>query len=112
VEWYVGNGGRDRAGLKVEDPTLYELVSRLIPESKIVPVTANVAHQTREQMEQIVRDNNPEWWKREQQRQAAAARDSSRRGAAPQGGGAAQQQPCVPQRTTPDGAERTSSRIR
>src|SRR5690348_18113374 len=30
VEWYVGNGGRERAGLKAEDPTLYELVSRLI----------------------------------------------------------------------------------
>jgi hypothetical protein len=113
VEWYVGNGGRDRAGLKAEDPTLYELVSRLIPESKIVPVTANVAHQTREQMEQTVRDRNPDWWKREQQRQAAALRDSTRRGAAPQGGGAPPQQPsCVPQRTTPDGVDWTSSRIR
>jgi len=111
VEWYVGNGGRERAGLKAEDPTLYELVSRLIPESKIVPVTANVAHQTREQMEQTVRDHNPEWWKREQERQAAAARDSTRRSAGPQGA-APQQPPCVPQRPTPDGAEWTSSRIR
>ena len=105
VEWYVGNGGRDRAGLKTEDPTLYEVVSRLIPENKYVPVTANVANRTRDQMEQYVRDRNPEWWAREQQREAARARsstgaDSARRAAAASGG-APPQPPCVPQPTTP-----------
>ena len=35
VEWYVGNGGRDRAGLKQADPRLYDVVSRLIPENKL-----------------------------------------------------------------------------
>ena len=80
VEWYVGNGGRDRAGLKAEDPTLYELVSRLIPESKSLPVRANVAHRTRDEMERYVRERNPEWWAREQARQAsAAARDTTTR---------------------------------
>ena len=105
VEWYVGNGGRDRAGLKAEDPTLYEVVSRLIPENKYVPVTANVANRTRDQMEQYVRDRNPEWWSREQQREAQRARsspgaDSARRAAAASGG-APPQPPCVPQPTTP-----------
>jgi hypothetical protein len=97
VEWYVGNGGRDRKGLKEVDPTLYELVSRLIPESKFLPVRANVANQTREQMEQSVRDRNPEWWAREQQRQAA---DSTRRAAGGRGGGGggppAAAPPCIP----------------
>jgi 4-hydroxy-tetrahydrodipicolinate synthase len=101
VEWYVGNGGRDRAGLKAADSTLYQLVSRLIPESKRVPVTANVANRTRDQMEAYARDHNPEWWSREQQRQSASARgDSARRagGAAPPTAG--QQQPCVPTTST------------
>ena len=100
VEWYVGNGGRDRAGLKQVDPTLYNLVSRLIPEDKRVPVRANVANRTRDEMERYVRDNNPEWWAREQQRQAEASRlaargDSTRR--APAAGAAPP--PCVPTAT-------------
>ena len=103
VEWYVGNGGRDRAGLKQVDPTLYEVVSRLIPETKVLPVRANVANRTRDEMERYVRDRNPEWWAREQQRQAEAAsrapaRDTTRR--APQG---AAPPPCVPRTaTTPE----------
>ena len=104
VEWYVGNGGRDRAGLKATDSTLYELVSRLIPESKRVPVTANVANRTRDQMESYTRDHNPEWWAREQQRQAASARGDSARRTAGGGAGAppvgAQPQPCVPTTST------------
>ena len=85
VEWYVGNGGRDRAGLKQVDPRLYDVVSRLIPENKVVPVRANVANRTRDEMERYVREQNPEWWTREQQRQAeanrlAAQRDTTRRG--------------------------------
>lgn len=72
VEWYVGNGGRDRNDLKAVDPTLYELVSRLIPENKFLPARANVANHTREAMDRMVREQNPEWWSREQQRQAAA----------------------------------------
>jgi len=100
VEWYVGNGGRDRAGLKQVDPTLYNLVSRLIPEDKRVPVRANVANRTRDEMERYVRDHNPEWWAREQQRQAEASRlaargDSTRR--APAAGAAPP--PCVPTAT-------------
>jgi hypothetical protein len=87
VEWYVGNGGRDRAGLKAEDPTLYEVVSRLIPERRFLPVRANVANRTRDDLERYVRERNPEWWEREQQRQAEAARrapsDSARRAGAP-----------------------------
>jgi hypothetical protein len=99
VEWYVGNGGRDRKGLKETDPRLYEVVSRLIPESKFLPVRANVANQTRDEMERYVREHNPDWWAREQQRQAARA-DSTRRpagggGGAPAGG----PPPCVPQQT-------------
>ena len=102
VEWYVGNGGRDRAGLKAADPTLYEVVSRLIPESKQVPPTANVAHRTRDEMERMVREQNPEWWSREQQRDAqrvagrggsSAAADSARRASAAAAG---QEPPCVP----------------
>ena len=108
VEWYVGNGGKDRAELKTVDPTLYEVVSRLIPESKIIPATANVAHRTRDEMEQYVRDRDPEWWTREMQRQAAA--DSARRagrGGGGGGGGGAQEPPCVPQtgaKVTPSSA--------
>ena len=83
VEWYVGNGGKDRAGLKVEDPRLYELISRLIPEDRYLPVRANVANRTRAQMDSLVHARNPEWWAREQQRQAkAAGRDSTRAGGA------------------------------
>ena len=97
VEWYVGNGGRDRAGLKAADSTLYELVSRLIPEKKLLPQRANVANRTRDDLERLVRERNPEWWDREQVRQAeaarrAAARDSAQRGNAPQNA----PQPCVP----------------
>jgi hypothetical protein len=100
VEWYVGNGGRERAGLKAEDPALYEVVSRLIPESKLVPARANVANHTRAEMDRSVRERNPDWWTREQQRQAVAARgstrgDSARRAAAP----APAAPPCVPQAT-------------
>jgi hypothetical protein len=78
VEWYVGNGGRDRAGLEAVDPALYEAVSRLIPEDKLLPVRANVAHRTRDEMEQYVHARNPDWWEREQQRRAAAERRVSR----------------------------------
>ena len=80
VEWYVGNGGRDRKDLLAEDPTLYELVSRLIPPNKYLPVRANVANRTRAEMASYVRDRNPEWWQREQEREqsrAAARRDST-----------------------------------
>jgi hypothetical protein len=105
VEWYVGNGGRDRAGLKAEDPRLYELVSRLIPENKALPVRANVANRTREDLERYVREHNPEWWAREEARQAATRADSTRRagqaaqgGAGGAGGGAP---PCVPGTTLP-----------
>jgi hypothetical protein len=98
VEWYVGNGGRDRAGLKAEDPRLYDVVRRLIPEDKILPVRANVANRTREEMEQYVRERNPEWWAREQARRAdaasrAPARDTTRRAGPP---AAAATPPCVP----------------
>jgi len=98
VEWYVGNGGRERAGLKTEDPALYEVVRRLIPETRLVPVRANVANRTREDMDRYVRERNPEWWTREQQRQAESARrvaarpDSARRA----GAAAPAPQPCVP----------------
>jgi hypothetical protein len=102
VEWYVGNGGRDRAGLKQVDPTLYQLVSRLIPENKMVPVRANVANRTRDDMERYVREHNPEWWAREQQRQAemaarAAGRDTTRRAGPPPGANATPT--CVPTAT-------------
>jgi hypothetical protein len=98
VEWYVGNGGKERAALKATDPALYEVVSRLIPENKLLPVTANVADRTRDAMDRYVREHNPTWWEREQQRQsetrrATAARgDTTRRGAAP-----VAEPPCVPQ---------------
>lgn len=89
VEWYVGNGGRDRAGLEAVDPALYRVVSRLIPEDKFLPARANVANRTRDDMEEYVRARNQEWWQREQQRRAdarlrAAARgDSAQRSNAP-----------------------------
>ncbi len=104
VEWYVGNGGRERAGLKATDPALYDVVSRLIPENKLVPARANVANHTRDEMDRSVRERNPEWWAREQERQAATARnatrgDSARRAGAAAGGAAAAAPPCVPQPT-------------
>jgi hypothetical protein len=103
VEWYVGNGGRDRAGLKAEDPTLHALVSRLIPENKFLPVRANVANRTRDDMERLVRERNPAWWTREQARQAdstryAAARADSIRRAVPP---SAAPPPCVPSAPVP-----------
>ena len=105
VEWYVGNGGRDRAELKATDPTLYDVVSRLIPENKIVPGRANVAARPRAEMDRAVREQNPEWWTREQKRIAdstarlAARGDSGRRGGGPAQAGA--NPPCVPQVPTP-----------
>jgi hypothetical protein len=103
VEWYVGNGGRERAGLKAEDPTLYELISRLIPEKRYLPVRANVANRTRAQMDSYVREHNPEWWSREQQRMAEEARrDSAGRGDARTGATRQRERttppPCVPQK--------------
>ena len=80
VEWYVGNGGRDRAALKATDPALYDVVSRLIPEDKVLPVRANVAHRTRDDMEQYVSARNPEWWEREQERRAQAEQRAVARG--------------------------------
>ncbi|MEX2285235.1 MAG: hypothetical protein WEE89_22305 [Gemmatimonadota bacterium] len=87
VEWYVGNGGRDRAALKAEDPTLYELIIRLIPENKHLPVRANVAARSREEMGRIVQENNPEWWDREQKRLAAERTANAGRGGRAGGGG-------------------------
>jgi hypothetical protein len=102
VEWYVGNGGRERAGLKAEDPTLYELISRLIPEDKYLPVRANVANRTRAQLDSYVREHNPEWWPREQQRMAEEARrDSTGRGDVRAGSTRQRERttpPCVPQK--------------
>jgi len=102
VEWYIGNGGRDRADLKAEDPTLYDLISRLIPEDREVPLRANVARRSREDLERYVHETNPEWSQREQRRQqeAAAARGAggARGGRGGAGGrGAAQAPPtCTP----------------
>lgn len=98
VEWYIGNGGRDRADLKAEDSTLYELVSRLVPEHKLVPQRANVANRTRDDLERLVRERNPEWWEREQVRQAEAARRAAARADSAQRGNALRNppQPCVP----------------
>jgi hypothetical protein len=81
LEWYVGNGGRNRADLKAEDPRLYELISRLIPEDKELPVRANVARQNSRDMEEYVRTRNPDWWQRETERQAAAAAAAAQRNA-------------------------------
>ena len=97
VEWYVGNGGRDRAALKTADPTLYELVSRLIPENKHLPGRANVASRSRNDLNEYVRQRNPEWWQREQQR-LAAGRSNANPPAAPSSQGP-QPAPCVPQAT-------------
>ena len=98
VEWYVGNGGKERAGLKVEDPQLYALITRLIPEDKYVPVRANVANRTRAELESYVREHNPAWWARDQQHQAEVAghSDSTRAGARA-GGPRAAVPACVPQ---------------
>lgn len=100
VEWYIGNGGRERAALKEADPRLYELVSRLIPEDRHVPVRANVAKRTREEMAEYVRQRNPEWWQREQdrEREREAARRAEGRGGAARTGGAGAA-PCTPQTT-------------
>jgi hypothetical protein len=84
VEWYIGNGGRDRADLRATDPTLYELISRLIPEDRDLPMQANVAKRSRLEMDRLVRENNPEWWQREQQRQQERL---AARGGRGQGGG-------------------------
>ena len=96
--WYIGNGGRDRAALKAEDSTLYELVSRLIPEHKTVPQRANVANRTRDDLERLVRERNPEWWEREQVRQAEAERRAAARADSVRRGNAqpTTPQPCVP----------------
>jgi hypothetical protein len=94
VEWYLGNGGRDRAGLKAEDPTLYELVSRLIPENKLLPVRANVANRTRDEMDRYVQEHDAAWWEREQRRQAEAHGDSAR--TATPAARTAAAQPCRP----------------
>ena len=81
VEGYVGNGGRDRADLMEIDPTLYELISRLIPEDRYLPVRANVANRTREEMNRLVQTRNPEWWPcdQERERERLAARGRRRR---------------------------------
>ncbi|HZD03488.1 MAG TPA: hypothetical protein VE173_01180, partial [Longimicrobiales bacterium] len=92
VEWYVGNGGRDRAALAEEDPLLYELVSRLIPEGSHLPPRANVAARSREEMNELVRSRNPEWWGRDQARMQA--RQEGRGGRA--GGGRSRTPECVP----------------
>ena len=98
VEWYVGNGGRDRTALKATDPTLYQLISRLIPEDKTMPVQANVAKRTRDEMARLVQEWNPQWWQREQKRVAAEQARSAGRGGrgGTAGGAAAGPPPCVP----------------
>jgi hypothetical protein len=107
VEWYVGNGGRQRADLRSADSTLYELVSRLIPENRYLPARANVAARTRAQMDSLVEARNPEWWLRERQRQAeAASQDSTRRAA---GGEAARR---TRRTATPQCVPRSSSGAR
>jgi uncharacterized membrane protein YgcG len=88
VEWYIGNGGRDRADLKAEDPVLYELISRLIPEDRDVPVRANVAKRARAEMVEYVQQRNPEWWEREQARQEEQGRGRGGRGGGGGGRGA------------------------
>lgn len=100
VEWYVGNGGRDRAALKAEDPGLYDVVRRLIPENKLLPVRANVANRTREDLERYVREHNPEWWVREAQRQAESARGSARDSTGRTPPAPAPASPCVPPRAS------------
>jgi hypothetical protein len=106
VEWYIGNGGRDRAALKAEDPRLYELIARLIPESKEVPLQANVAKRTRAEMEAFVREHNPAWWAREQQRERERAERERVQGDSTQARGRAGTSQagwpaCVPQTARP-----------
>ena len=106
VEAYVGNGGSHRrAELKATDPRLYELITRLIPEDRHLPVRANVANRTRPELAEYVQQRNPEWWQREQQRQQAAAQNrgggqpGAAGGNAPTragGGGGAAPQTCTP----------------
>ncbi len=96
VEWYVGNGGKDRADLKKIDPRLYELISRLIPPDKYLPVTANVADRTRQQMNEYVEEHNPDWWTREQQRAAERGSRAGRGGRAGRSGQATPPKRCVP----------------
>ncbi|MCJ7628091.1 MAG: hypothetical protein MUO50_06845, partial [Longimicrobiales bacterium] len=70
VERYVGSGGdHRRAELKAEDPILFELITRLIPEGHYLPPQANVANRTREELNDYVQTRNPDWWVREQERQ-------------------------------------------
>jgi len=78
LEWYLEVGGRDRAELKEVDPRVYELFARLIPEDRFLPGRANVADRTREEMNELVQELNPEWWEREQERQQA--REAARQG--------------------------------
>ena len=87
-----------RVEFQAEDSTLYELVSRLIPERKLVPQRANVANRTREDLERLVRERNPEWWEREQVRQAEAQRLAAARADSARRGNAAPNPPqtCVP----------------
>ena len=101
VEWYVGNGGRDRAGLKAVDPTLYELVSRLIPENKVA-AGARQCRQPYARRDGAVRPRAAiqNGGRASRQRQAdggaprARRRDTTRRGTPPQPA----PPPCVPQR--------------
>src|SRR5690606_18377725 len=99
VEWYVGSGGRDRAALKEADPWLYELIARLIPEDRDLPVRANVAKRSRDELNDYVRRNNADFWQREEQRIAereARARAERERQGARRGGGDNNPPPCVP----------------
>jgi len=84
--------------LKATDPTLYQLISRLIPEDKTMPVQANVAKRTRDEMARLVQEWNPQWWQREQKRVAAEQARSAGRGGrgGTAGGAAAGPPPCVP----------------
>ena len=77
------------------------MVSRLIPEDKVLPVRANVANRTRDEMEQYVRARNPEWWEREQQRRAQAEQRATARGdtARRPNRAVAPASPCVPSGT-------------
>ncbi len=98
VEWYIGNGGRDRAELKEVDQTLYELITRLIPEDRHLPMRANVARRSRQDMDRVVQEGNPEWWQREQGRQEEqrAGRGAGGRRGGRAGGAGAPVQTCTP----------------
>lgn len=69
LEWYLGTAGRDRAELKEVDPVIYELFTRLIPETQTLPGRANVADRSRDEMNELVREQNPDWWERERARE-------------------------------------------